>query len=109
MADNIKDIEDSVISGVIGCVNCKRPFRIIGIELQFYKRFNLPLPRKCHSCRFIERFKFVNPPKLWHRSCMCDKKHNNHEGKCEVEFETSYAPERPEIVYCEKCYQQEVY
>ncbi|MES2023631.1 MAG: hypothetical protein V4439_03025 [Patescibacteria group bacterium] len=29
--------------------------------------------------------------------------------RCNVEFETSYAPERPEIVYCEKCYQQEVY
>jgi len=25
------------------------------------------------------------------------------------EFETAYAPDRPEIVYCEKCYQQEVY
>jgi hypothetical protein len=29
--------------------------------------------------------------------------------KCEVEFETSYTPDRPEIVYCEKCYQQEIY
>jgi hypothetical protein len=47
------------------------------------------------------RIKRVNPPKLWHRKCM-------KEG-CQNEFETSYAPERPEIVYCEKCYQQEVY
>ena len=30
-------------------------------------------------------------------------------GKCTNEFETSYAPERPEIVYCESCYQKEVY
>ncbi len=28
---------------------------------------------------------------------------------CQNEFETSYAPDRPEIVYCERCYQQEVY
>jgi len=27
---------------------------------------------------------------------------------CDVEFETTYAPDRPEIVYCEKCYQKEV-
>ena len=41
---------------------------------------------------------------------MCDKtNHHNHKGKCDVEFETSYAPDRPEIIYCEKCYQQEVY
>lgn len=24
------------------------------------------------------------------------------------EFETSYAPDRPEIVYCEQCYQAEM-
>jgi hypothetical protein len=35
--------------------------------------------------------------------------HFHGDKKCEVEFETSYAPDRPEIVYCEKCYQQEVY
>ncbi len=33
---------------------------------------------------------------------------NRETKQCPNEFETSYAPERPEIVYCEKCYQQEV-
>ena len=107
--DNIKDTDESIIEKSLGCLACQRPFKIIPMELQFYKRFNLPLPRKCHNCRFTDRFKLVNPPKLWHRQCMCEKDHNNHEGKCQVEFETSYAPDRPEIVYCEKCYQQEVY
>lgn len=27
---------------------------------------------------------------------------------CPNEFQTSYAPDRPEIVYCEACYQAEV-
>jgi rRNA maturation endonuclease Nob1 len=27
---------------------------------------------------------------------------------CKKEFETSYAPDRPETIYCEKCYQQEL-
>ena len=27
---------------------------------------------------------------------------------CPNEFETTYSPDRPEIVYCEQCYQQEV-
>ena len=53
------------------------------------------------SCRYYERFLKLLPPKLWHRKCM-------KEG-CLNEFETSYAPNRQEIIYCEKCYQQEVY
>ena len=28
---------------------------------------------------------------------------------CENEFETAYAPEREEKVYCESCYNKEIY
>jgi len=28
---------------------------------------------------------------------------------CTNEFETPYAPDRPEIVYCEECYNKEIY
>ena len=49
----------------------------------------------------MELYKERGPVKLWHRKCM-------NKG-CNNEFETSYAPERPEIVYCESCYNQEVY
>jgi hypothetical protein len=61
---------------------------------------NIPLPRYCPNCRHHERLKNRNPLKLYKRTCM-------KEG-CDVEFETTYAPERKEIVYCEKCYQNEV-
>jgi hypothetical protein len=89
---------------------CTTAFNITSLELSLYKILNLPIPDKCFPCRRQDRFKLRNPRKLWHRTCMCDKKnHHNHKGKCEVEFETSYAPDRPEIIYCEKCYQQEVY
>ena len=41
---------------------------------------------------------------------MCDKQNHLHGNKnCEIEFETSDSPDRPEIVHCEKCYKQEVY
>jgi hypothetical protein len=107
---HIKDTDESILNQIIECESCKRPYKIIPNELIFLKRFNLPLLRKCFECRHQERFKKVNPPKLWHRKCMCDKgSHFHGANKCEVEFETSYAPDRPEIVYCEKCYQQEVY
>ena len=90
---------------------CTEAFKILPEELQFYKRNNLALPRLCPNCRHYQRLQKRNPLKLWHRSCMCEKtKHANHlDIRCPSEFETSYAPDRPEIVYCEKCYQQEVY
>ncbi|OGI80996.1 hypothetical protein A3B93_00590 [Candidatus Nomurabacteria bacterium RIFCSPHIGHO2_02_FULL_42_24] len=117
LLDNIKDVNEDIINKVIECEHrgacneqCTEAFKIISNELQFYKRMNLPLPRLCPNCRHYQRLKQRNPLKLWHRVCMCDKEnHHNHKGKCEIEFETSYAPDRPEIVYCEKCYQQEVY
>ncbi|OGI65431.1 hypothetical protein A3A95_01100 [Candidatus Nomurabacteria bacterium RIFCSPLOWO2_01_FULL_39_18] len=116
LPDNIKDTDEQILKEVIECESCRRPFKIIENELIFLKRFNLALPRKCFECRHQERFKKVNPPKLYHRQCMCGGAESprttvehSHSGQCTNEFETSYAPERPEIVYCEKCFQQEVY
>lgn len=106
--DDIKDINDDITGKVIECKHqgqcnqqCTEAFKIIPEELQFYKRMNLPIPRLCPNCRHYERLSQRNPLKLWHRKCM-------KEG-CNNEFETSYASDRPEIVYCERCYQNEVY
>lgn len=117
LPDHIKDTDDSVLGKVIECAHggkcsqqCTEAFKILPDEFKFYKKNNIALPRLCPNCRHFERLKRRNPLNLWHRSCMCKKKSHSHgEAKCEVEFETSYAPERPETVYCEKCYQAEVY
>ncbi|MGH2564524.1 MAG: hypothetical protein ACRDE5_08425, partial [Ginsengibacter sp.] len=114
---SILDVSNDIVEKIIECSHkgqcneqCTEAFKIIPDELQFYKRMNLPLPRLCPNCRHYKRLKQRNPLKLWHRTCMCDKGNHFHGvGKCEVEFETSYAPERAEIIYCEKCYQAEVY
>jgi len=117
LPDNIKDVKDDILDQIIGCAHegqcregCTEAFRIIPKELEFYRKMNLPLPRLCPVCRHYQRTKQKNSWELWHRSCMCEiKNHDWHaDGKCKNEFETSYAPERPEIVYCEKCYNQEV-
>ncbi len=116
LPDHIKDAPDSIIEQVIACPNngqeltqCTKAYRIIKSELEFLRNNNIALPRYCPNCRHYKRLKQRNPLKLWHRQCMCDKKHSHHEGGCKIEFETSYAPGRPETIYCEKCYQQEVY
>jgi len=133
LPDHIKDVNDSILKETIGCAHaappaggcnhqCTTAFKIIPEELQFYRRMNLPLPRLCPNCRHYERLAQRNPLRLWHRQCMCDPstssgqatkyqntaKHFHGDKPCPNEFETSYSPERPEIVYCEQCYNAEV-
>ncbi len=112
---SITGIADSILKEVIACAHkrvcndqCSLAFRLTPAELEFYKRTNTPLPHLCPNCRHYERLKFRNPLKLWHRSCMCEKMSHGHASRCPNEFETSYASEKPEKVYCESCYQQEV-
>jgi len=104
LPDNIKDVNNSILKEVIECSSSdcagSGVFRIIPQELKFYKKMNLPLPRLCHDCRHRERIKQRNPIKLWERQCM------NKE--CTNTFQTTYAPDRKEIVYCEACYNKEV-
>ncbi len=106
--DNIKEVDEAILGKVIECEHkgtcneqCTEAFKIIGDELKFYQRMNLPIPHLCPNCRHYNRLRQRNPLKLWHRHCM-------KEG-CPNEFETSYSPERPEIIYCEGCYNKEVY
>jgi len=120
LPDHIKDSDESILGKVLECSHkggcneqCTTAFKVIKEEFQFYKKLNLPLPRLCPNCRHYHRLKQRNPFKLWHRQCMCpgqsgDKQHTNHTGKCTNEVETSYAPDRPEIIYCEECYNAEV-
>jgi hypothetical protein len=105
--DDITNVDESITKEVISCAHegncaheCVGVFRITQQELQFYKLLNIPLPRICQNCRHYARFAWRNPAKLWHRKCM--------KPGCQNEFETSYAPDRKEIVYCESCYNEEV-
>jgi hypothetical protein len=117
ITNDIKNVQEDTIGKIIECEHqgkcneqCTEVFKIIESEFQFYKKMNIPLPCLCPNCRHYQRLKQRNPLRLWHRKCMCDKENHLHgKEKCGVEFETSYAPNRPEIIYCEKCYQQEVY
>jgi len=100
MPESFSEIDFDVAKEVFICESCNKNYRVIPNEFLFYKKLNVPLPRLCPDCRHYRRMKSRGPNKLWYRSCM-------KEG-CTNEFETSYAPYRPEIVYCEKCYQNEV-
>lgn len=142
LPDDIADADDSILGEVIGCGQCGRAFRIIKMELDFYRSQHVPLPHECYECRYRERLADRNPMRLWRRRCQCFGNAQTHadgtlthaefprhsashprpsaggyvntaihfhgEQPCPNEFETSYASERPEIVYCEQCYNAEV-
>lgn len=113
--DTIAEVSDDILKEVIECRHkgecsdrCMTAFRITADELTLYRKLGIPLPTLCFNCRHGARISLRNPRKLWARACMCEATSHAHEGKCPNEFETSYAPERPETIYCEFCYQIEV-
>jgi hypothetical protein len=108
LPDDIVDTADLVTKEIIACMECKRAYRIISVELDFLRYNKIPLPRFCVDCRHKKRISQRNSSKLYDRSCACEQTGHDHVGKCQNEFQTSYAPDRPEIVYCEGCYQKEV-
>jgi hypothetical protein len=127
LPDTIVSVGDDIIDEVIGCTHqgtcghdCATAFKVVPEELGFYRRMNIPLPRLCFNCRHGLRSARRNPLKLWHRTCTCagttstngvyknTAAHSHGAGKCSNGFETPYAPDRPEIVYCEQCYNAEV-
>jgi len=98
LPDDVRFIDDSILKEVIECEVSKRAFRLTPAEFQFYKTMNIPLPRLHPDERHKQRLAKQNPMKLWKRNC----------ANCSKEIETSYSSDRPEIVYCEECYQMEV-
>ena len=132
LPDDINEVSDDILQKLILCKaydenselacnhNCTKVFKLISQELELCRRLNVPLPRYCPNSRYSLRINNVKPFVSYKRQCQCigaksengvyqnTIQHQHGNDRCSNEFETSYAPERPEIVYCEKCYNQEV-
>jgi len=126
--EDIHNVDDSIINEIFECGHktkcnhgCTKAFRVTKNELSFYKKNNIPLPILCPACRTMERLKMRLGIRLYDRVCMCTGNtdetgvykntvpHVHKDSPCGEEFKTGYSPDSGEIVYCEKCYQQEVY
>ncbi|MDC0506213.1 hypothetical protein OAN96_01310 [Candidatus Gracilibacteria bacterium] len=99
LPENIKDIPDDILNWAIKCEVTGRPFRVIKPELEFYRKHNLPVPKKHPDQRYSERMAMRNINKLYERKC----------NKCDTQIQTTFSLDRPEKVYCENCYNNEVY
>jgi hypothetical protein len=107
LPESIHDISDTILDDIIACPNngdyqtqCTKAFKIHPEELQFLRQKGLPLPRYCPNCRHYERLSYKNPMKLYTRSCSND---------CGTTFASTYAPDRPEKVFCETCYKRAMF
>ena len=104
LPDHIRDVKDNILEDIIGCEHagtcnemCTTAFRINREELAFYRNMNVALPRLCPNCRYIQRLQWRNSFHLYPRHC----------SKCSRDIETTYAPDKPEIIYCDQCYKAE--
>jgi hypothetical protein len=90
-----------LLEEILTCGNCEKNYKLISREIDFYKKNMLLIPDKCFNCRHSIRMSKRNPRDLWEAYC----------AKCGDSIKTSYKPEQQEIykIYCEKCYQQEIY
>ena len=96
--DDIKDVGDDILEKVLKCELTGKAYKIIPMELSFCRKVGLPIPRVYPKERHLQRVKSLLPRKFFDRNC----------DFCQKAIQTSYAPGRPEIIYCEKCYQAEV-
>ncbi|MEI7511146.1 MAG: hypothetical protein WCJ84_03240, partial [Candidatus Peregrinibacteria bacterium] len=94
LPDDISKIPDDVLNWALTCEESGKLFIIQKPELEFYRKMNLSIPHRHPDIRHADRMKLRNPRKLWKRTC----------GNCGTAIETTYSPDRPEKVLCEKCY-----
>lgn len=93
--DHIREVGQTLPNEVLSCVTCQKNYKITGVETALYLRQNIPVPRTCFSCRHMQRVRKRNPRKLFQRTCMKG---------CRTTFTTTFAPDRPEKVYCTPCF-----
>ncbi len=101
LPNNPEDYSDVLLKEILTCQKCDKNYKLINREVNFYKKNKLMLPAKCFNCRHEERMNKRNIRNLWDGKC----------AKCDNNMLTSYTPEDQKIykIYCEKCYQQEIY
>jgi hypothetical protein len=99
LPDNLNDVPDDVVNWGIVCEESGKPFKLTPQELKFYRKYNIPLPRRHPEVRYFDRMALRSQPKLHERTC----------SKCEKKIRSTYDAKRKEKIYCEECYLKTVY
>ena len=95
----ITEVSSDITEKILLCEATKKPYRITVQELKFYEQLGIPLPRICPQERHMQRMAARRPRQLWERECK----------NCKKKVQSTYSPDRPEIIYCESCYLRSIY
>lgn len=87
-----------LLNSVLRCQSSARLFRLIKQELDLYEKLGVPLPVLHPDERHLQRKKLKNPWRLWQRKC----------AKSGQVIWSSYAPDRPEIIYAPDVFVNEI-
>ncbi|MDO8574525.1 MAG: hypothetical protein Q7R86_02770 [bacterium] len=98
--DNIKNTQDDILEKVLKCETSGKAYKLIPMELQFYRRFGLPVPKLAPFERHRLRMNFIaDHMKLNPRKCF----------GCNKTTESVYGEKEFPKIYCEECYMKSIY
>jgi hypothetical protein len=97
--NHLNDVPADITERILKCEATGKLYKIIPQELKLYKSIGVPIPRLCPDARHKKRMQLRNVRQLANRKC----------DKCEASVHSTYAPNQPERIYCEKCYVEAVY
>lgn len=92
-------VNDSLLNKSVTCIDSGRQFRIMPKELEFYKKYGIPLPKKHPLQRYRDRIAKMPPKDLFFRTC----------DNCNKEMMSVYPKDSQYKIYCESCYTKEIY
>lgn len=90
---------DSILQKVFICETTEKPFKLIRQELEFYKKYNISLPKRCPDQRHLDRMSLKNTRTLYYGKCV----------KCNMDVATILSPKVTKKVYCKNCYNKTIY
>jgi len=98
LPDDIANVSDDILNKVVICEQTQKPFRLTGLELDFYRKHNLPLPIIHPLQRLKNRFAFRHPFRLWQYPCSL----------CGQPMHSCWDPAKHYKVFCDPCYLKEI-
>lgn len=96
---NWEEIDKSICDKILQCEITGKNYKIIPQEYDFYKKFRLPIPKRCPDQRYKDLYALKPPLKIRKTHC----------NSCNKSINTSYPQQSEYQILCEQCYLKTVY